>query len=323
MTQVTGQETGQATAQPISPQATPTGGRSRYVVVGAGAVGCFFGGMLARAGIPVTLVGRPVHVDAIRAHGLRLQTTTFDEHIAIDASTDIAAVAAADVVLFCVKSTDSQATARQLLPLLKPGAVVLSMQNGVENAEIVRGELPHTVIPAVVYVATEMAGPGHLRHHGRGELVIGESDASAAIVADFAQAGVPVQVDANVMGALWAKLIVNCAYNALSAISQKTYGALVKVSGIADLMTIVVDECIAVARADGIAVPGDPYEAVRRIAHTMEGQYSSTAQDVARGKPNEIDFLNGYVVRRGRAHGIATPVNQTLLSLVKLVEKQA
>ena len=302
-------------------QAVQAGARRRYVVVGAGSVGCYFGGMLARAGLPVTLVGRALHVDAIRAQGLRLQTTRFDEQVAIDATTDMSAVRDADVVLFCVKSTDSESTARQLQPLLKPDAVLLSLQNGVENADIVRGVLTNAVIPAVVYVATEMAGPGHLLHHGRGELVIGESAASASIVADFADAGVPVQVDPNVMGALWAKLIVNCAYNALSAIVQKPYGELVKVDGIPELMATVVDECVAVAQAERIAVPGDPYEAVRRIASTMAGQYSSTAQDVARGKPNEIDYLNGYVVRRGRAHGIATPVNQTLLSLVKLAEK--
>ncbi len=303
-------------------QATQGSGRRKYVVMGAGAVGCYFGGMLARAGVPVTLIGRATHVDAIKAHGLRLQTTRFDETVSIAASTELTAVSDADVVLFCVKSTDSEASARQLLPLLKPSAVLLSLQNGVENADIVRGVLKNTVIPTVVYVATEMAGPGHLLHHGRGELVIGDSAASAAIVADFADAGVPVQIDANVTGSLWAKLIVNCAYNALSAIAQKPYGELVKVDGIPELMRIVVDECIAVARADGIAVPGDPHEAVRRIASTMAGQYSSTAQDVARGKPNEIDYLNGYVVRRGSAHGIATPVNQTLLSLVKLVEKK-
>ncbi len=301
---------------------TQTGGRRKYVVMGAGAVGCYFGGMLARAGTPVTLIGRASHVDAIRTNGLRLQTTRFDETVSVSASTELGAVSDADVVLFCVKSTDTEATARQLLPLLKPGSVLLSLQNGVENADIMRGVLKHTVIPTVVYVATEMAGPGHLLHHGRGELVIGESAASAGIVADFADAGVPVQVDTNVMGALWAKLIVNCAYNAMSAIAQKPYGELVKVDGIPELMAIVVDECLAVAKADGIAVPGDPYEAVRRIASTMAGQYSSTAQDVARGKPNEIDYLNGYVVRRGAAHGIATPVNQTLLSLVKLVQKK-
>jgi 2-dehydropantoate 2-reductase len=307
--------------QQIKAETMQVGAGRRYVVVGAGAVGCYFGGMLARAGLPVSLVGRATHVDAIKAHGLRMQTATFDEQVCIAASTELSAVSDADVVLFCVKSTDSAATAHQLQVLLKPGAVLLSLQNGVENADIVRGELANVVIPAVVYVATEMAGPGHLLHHGRGELVIGESAASATVAADFAAAGVPVQVDANVMGALWAKLIVNCAYNALSAIVQQPYGELVQVAGIPELMALVVDECIAVASADGITVPGDPHEAVRRIAHTMAGQYSSTAQDVARGKPNEIDYLNGYVVRRGHAHGIATPLNQTLLSLVKLAEK--
>ncbi len=293
----------------------------RYVVVGAGAVGCYFGGMLARAGFPVTLIGRESHVSAILNHGLRMETRAFDEQVEVDASTAIDAVTDADVVLFCVKSTDSEATARMIAPLLRPGATVLSLQNGVENAETLRRVLTQEVVPTVVYVATEMAGPGHLRHHGRGELVIGEAAAGAVIVADFAAAGVPVQVDANVMGALWAKLIVNCAYNAMSAIAQKPYGELVKVDGIHELMRIVVDECMSIARADGITVPGDPYEAVRRIAQTMAGQYSSTAQDVARGKPNEIDYLNGYVVRRGRVHGIGAPVNQTLLGLVKLVQK--
>lgn len=294
----------------------------RFAVVGAGSVGCYFGGMLARAGIPVTLIGRPVHVEAMREHGLRLETQSFDETVRVEASADAAAVAGADVILFCVKSTDSAATAREIAPHLGERTVVLSLQNGVENADIIRQELPQAVIPAVVYVATEMAGPGHLKHHGRGELVIGGNPASEAIVASFARAGVPVQVSDNVMGALWAKLIVNCAYNALSAIAQKPYGKLVETASVPPLMQAVVDECLRVAQADGIRVIGDSHEAVRRIAQTMAGQYSSTAQDVARGKPNEIDFLNGYVMRRGQALGIPAPINQTLWTLVKLVEKQ-
>lgn len=293
----------------------------RFAVVGAGSVGCFFGGMLARAGVPVTLIGRPAHVDAMRERGLRLETQMFDDTVPVQASTEAAAVAGADVVLFCVKSTDSAATAREIAPHLAPHAVVLSLQNGVENAEIIRQWLPQAVIPAVVYVATEMAGPGHLKHHGRGELVISDGPASQAIVASFAKAGVPVQVSDNVMGALWAKLIVNCAYNAMSAIAQKPYGKLVETDSVPPLMQAIVNECLRVAAADGITVIGDSHEAVRRIAQTMAGQYSSTAQDVARGKPNEIDFLNGYVVRRGQAHGIAAPINQTLWTLVKLVEK--
>jgi 2-dehydropantoate 2-reductase len=297
----------------------PSTATPRFAVVGAGAVGCYFGGMLARAGIPVTLIGRASHVEAMRERGLRLDTQTFDETVAVEASTETSAVAGADVVLFCVKSTDSDRTAREIAPWLGANTVVVSLQNGVENAEIVRRVLPQRVIPAVVYVATEMAGPAHLKHHGRGELAIGTAPESADIVDAFARAGVPVQISDNVMGALWGKLIVNCAYNAMSAIAQKTYGKLVEVDGIPELMQAVVDECLAVARADGISVPGDSHEAVRRIAHSMANQYSSTAQDVARGKPNEIDYLNGYVVRRGQAHGLPTPINRTLHALTKLV----
>jgi 2-dehydropantoate 2-reductase len=293
----------------------------RFAVVGAGAVGCYFGGMLARAGSPVTLIGRPAHVDAIREHGLRLQTQSFDEFVRVDAQTDVAAVAGADVVLFCVKSTDSENSARAIAPYLKNDAVVLSLQNGVENPDILREVLPQRVIASVVYVATEMDGPGHLKHHGRGELVIDDVPPGQAIADAFAKAGVPVQLSAHVRGAQWAKLIVNCAYNALSAVTQKPYGQLVQVDGVPELMAEVVDECLRVAQADGVSIPGDAHEATRRIAQTMAGQYSSTAQDVARGKPNEIDYLNGYVVRRGRVHGIATPINQTLLTLVKLVAK--
>ncbi|MFM7670770.1 MAG: ketopantoate reductase family protein [Betaproteobacteria bacterium] len=293
----------------------------RFAVVGAGAVGCYFGGMLARAGQPVTLIGRPLHVDAVRRNGLRLETQTFDEIVALEASTEPAAVSSADVVLFSVKSTDSRQTAQQIAPFLSPQAVVLSLQNGVENADIIRSVLPQQVIASVVYVATEMAGPGHLKHFGRGELVIAEAPASESIATVFGNANVPVERAHDVRGAQWTKLIINCAYNALSAIAQKPYAALVEVEGVPALMEAVVDECLQVAAADGVAVPGDIHAATRRIAQTMAGQYSSTAQDVARGKPNEIDYLNGYVVRRGRAHGIATPINQTLLALVKLVEK--
>ena len=117
----------------------------RFAVVGAGAVGCYFGGMLARAGQPVTLIGRPLHVDAVRKSGLRLETQTFDESVALEASTEPSAVAGADVVLFCVKSTDSKSTAQQIAPFLKPDSVLLSLQNGVENAEIIRSVLPQQV----------------------------------------------------------------------------------------------------------------------------------------------------------------------------------
>jgi 2-dehydropantoate 2-reductase len=292
----------------------------KIAVMGAGAVGCYYGGMLARAGHEVVLIGRPQHVEAVRRDGLLLDTQSFREHVPMQASTEASAVAGAKLVLCCVKSTDTASAAAEMAPHLEPDALVLSLQNGVDNAERLQAQLGREVGPAVVYVATEMAGPGHVKHHGRGELVIGPSAASDELVALFAGAGVPVQVSDNVAGALWAKLILNCAYNALSAITQMPYGRLVAGEGVEDVMRDAVRECLAVAEADGVSVPGDTWDAILRIGRTMPTQFSSTAQDLARGKRSEIDHLNGFVLRRGDAHGIATPVNRVLHSLVKLLE---
>jgi 2-dehydropantoate 2-reductase len=178
------------------------------------------------------------------------------------------------------------------------------------------------VLAAVVYIGTEMAGPGHVRHHGRGELIIERSRASDELAQALIAAGVPTDISDNVRGALWAKLILNCAYNALSAITQLPYGRLVKGAGITAVMRDVVDECLAVAKADDVTIPGDVDAAIRKIAETVPGQYSSTAQDLARGKPSEIDHLNGVIVRRGEALGVATPVNRLLHAIVKLLESK-
>ncbi|WP_428000192.1 ketopantoate reductase family protein [Acidovorax sp.] len=308
------------TASPIAP-ADPSS-LLRIAVMGAGAVGCYYGALLSRAGHPVTLIGREAHVAAVQQRGLRLQTAVLDVQVPMQASTEASAVQGANVVLFCVKSSDSEDAARQIRPFLAPGALVLTLQNGADNDERVRAVLDAStpVAAAVVYVATAMAGPGHVQHHGRGELVIAPSPRSEAVAAQFAAAGIPTQISDNVRGALWAKLVLNCAYNALSALSQQPYGPLVQVPGVTDVIADTVAECLAVAKADGVTIPGDIQAAVRGIAATMPGQYSSTAQDLARGKPSEIDHLNGYVVRRGAALGVPTPLNRALQVLVKLAE---
>jgi 2-dehydropantoate 2-reductase len=291
--------------------------------MGAGAVGCYYGGMLARAGHAVTLIGRALHVDAIRAAGLRLESQAFDARIAVAASTDAAAAAPARLVLCCVKSGDSETVAGQLAPHLAPDTIVLSLQNGVDNAARLQAALKQRVIPTVVYVGTEMAGPGHVRHHGRGELVLGAAPESAELAALLSAAGIPATVSENVAGELWAKLILNCAYNALSAITRLPYGVLRPLSGVEAVMRDVVAECLAVANAAGVTVPGDAWEAVERIARSVPRQYSSTAQDVMRGRRSEIDHLNGYVTREGERLGVATPVNRALWVLVKAIELRA
>jgi 2-dehydropantoate 2-reductase len=294
----------------------------RIGVMGAGAVGCYYGAMLALAGHEVRLVGRPLHVAAMRSRGLLLEMQSRETCVAVQASTDASVLRGAELVLFCVKSADTEAAAVAMAQHLDRDAVVLSLQNGVDNPERLARVLTQQVIAAVVYVATEMIDPGHVRHHGRGELVIGDSPGSRRVAALFNAAGVRVDVSDNVVGALWAKLIVNCAYNALSAIAQLPYGRLVQGQGVPAVMHDVVQECLAVAGAAKVQVPGDSRQAVRRIAETMPGQLSSTAQDLARGKATEIDHLNGFVVRKGEAMGIPTPANRALTALVKLLEQK-
>ena len=301
-------------------------------VVGAGAVGSFYGAMLARAGHKVTLIGRPAHVQATKRDGLKLDlaTSSATEIVQIGASTELSSLQSADLVLFCVKSTDSASVARQMAPHLAPHALIMSLQNGVENAALIAQQVPHAVIPCVVYVAAEMPAPGCVKHHGRGELVMGTMQASRLkdpqktlqdIVALLGSAQVPVQISQNVMAELWSKLMINCAFNAISGLAQIQYEKLAALESVRATQTALVKEVIAVALADGIHL-SEPaaLEAVAKISVTMGSQKSSTAQDMARSKPSEIDHLNGFIVRRGQALGVPTPVNQAMFSLVKLVE---
>ena len=303
-------------------------------VVGAGAVGSFYGAMLARAGHAVTLIARPAHVQAIEREGLRLQMGGRIETIRTAARTDIDSVGDADLVLFCVKSTDTETVAREMAPHLGDDALVLSLQNGVENAATIARHVRQAVVPAVVYVATAMPEPGLVAHHGRGDLVIGPIDARAArdpalaarlqaLVDLFATAQVPVRISADVMAELWSKLMVNCAYNAISGIAQAPYGHLAALDEVRALQETVVREVVALAEAEGVNLPLAPaLEAMRKIAPAMPAQLSSTAQDMARGKPSEIDHLNGFVARRGAALGVATPANQALYALLRLIESE-
>lgn len=304
-------------------------------VVGAGAIGGYYGALLARAGHRVTLVGRGAAVQAIASAGLRLQRDGRDETIPMTASTTIDAVRGADLVLVAVKSGDTAALAGELRSRLDAGALVLSLQNGVENAATLAARLEQRIVPVGVYVATSMPEPGRVVHAGGGELVIGAWPASAAsdaalqsllqaVVELFGSAGVNVRVSADVMAELWTKLMVNCAWNAVSALTQAPYGRIAEVASMRALQQQVVHEVLAVARAEGqVMDPEAALASMQAIAVRMPAQRSSTAQDLARGKTTEIDHLNGFIARRGAELGIATPLNQALHALVKLAEAEA
>lgn len=299
----------------------------RIAVMGAGAVGCYFGGMLARAGAPVTLIGRARYVEAIRRNGLFIESLHFRDQIPIAATSDLSAALDADIVLFCVKSYDTEEAARALAPHIYSGALVLSLQNGVDNAERILAAAKIDAVPAVVYVAVAISEPGRIRHSGRGDLIIGDLPGSAgrhdlsSVAATFERALIPCRVSGNIETDLWTKMIMNCAYNAISALGRSQYGPIVQNPWARQVMTQVTEEATAVADAAAVHLREGMVEAVLKLAETMSGATSSTAQDIARGSRTEIDSLNGYVVRLGAQLGVAAPVNQTLHGLVKLLEE--
>jgi 2-dehydropantoate 2-reductase len=272
------------------------------------------------------MIGRPAFVEAVKKNGLFLDTLQFQEKVSVEASADISAVCGAEVVLLCVKTTDNASTARAIASLLSNNALVVSMQNGVDNMEQIRAASGIDALSSVVYVAASVPEPGRVKHVGRGDLVVGpRNERTERIAALFARANIPCRISENVEGELWTKLIWNCALNAVSALGRAKYG---QIAGSADAWKVVetaVYEVLAVANAANIHPPGleDPKAALAgalKIATQMAEALSSTAQDMNRGKLTEIDSLNGYVSRRGAELGVPTPVNHALYALVKLAE---
>lgn len=298
----------------------------RIAVVGAGAVGGYFGGMLARAGAPVVLIGRSAFVAAVKKDGLFLDTLQFQETVKTEASTDLDAARGADLVLFCVKTVDTAVTARALACILSPGATLVSLQNGVDNVEQIRAAAGIVALPAVVYVAASVPEPGRVKHVGRGDLVIGpRNDKTERVAAVFTRAGVPCAISDDITGELWTKLLMNCAANAISALGRVNYGQIAASPDAAKVVEAIVDEVYAVARAMGVRLarfesPQIALPAMLNFARQMNQATSSTAQDLQKGKRTEIDSLNGFIARRGAELGVSTPVNQALYTLVKLAE---
>src|ERR1700692_3214025 len=298
----------------------------RIAVVGAGAVGGYFGGLLARSGAPVTMIGRPAFVEAVNGNGLFLDTLQFQENVRVQASTENSAAAGAEIILFSVKTTDNAATARQLAPLLAPGALVVSLQIGVNNVEHMRGADNLEVLPAVVYVAASVPEPGKIKHVGRGDLALGpKSEKTEHLAAIFTRAGIPCRISDNIGGELWTKLLWNCALNAISALGRVKYGQIAASDDARQVVKSLVEEVFAVATAAGIRLVGvedasAAFAGAIKVATQMSGALSSTAQDMLRGKHTEIDSLNGYISRRGAELVVPTPVNHALYTMIKLLE---
>lgn len=271
------------------------------------------------------MIGRPAFVEAVQAQGLVIETPNGEVRAPVTITSKMSGAAEADVVLFCVKTSDNSVAAQELAGVLKPQAQVLSLQNGVDNVEQIRKASGIQALPAVVYVAASVVAPGRIRHLGRGDLVVGREARDLAHV--FTRAEVPCRISDDLGAELWTKLATNCALNAISALARIPYAKIIGETNGRALVCALVDEVFAVARASGITAPDFNQKSLREaafsLAQQMPATFSSTAQDLERGKKTEIDSLNGFVARRASELHLLAPLNDALAHLVRLAEKNA
>ncbi len=299
-------------------------------VMGAGALGCYFGGRLAQSGARVTLIGRPAHVEAIKRDGLILESGGTKTTIPLEATTEPSGVRDATLVLVCVKSADTESAAKAIAPHLAKEAILVSLQNSIGNVERIRAHIDRPVAAGLVYTGANMPGPGHVRHTGGGGIVLGgvpawdvDDAVLGKIKSIFEPAGVPIDLSPSIELALWTKLMQNCAYNAVCALTEKPYGEMVAMPDVRAVMGQAGDEVVALAHRKGVMLdPGSVEAALQRVT-TMMTTMSSTAQDIMKGKPTEIDYLNGLIARESKALGMSAPINATLAALVKLKEQKS
>jgi 2-dehydropantoate 2-reductase len=301
----------------------------KIAIIGSGAMGSLFGGRLSLAGQDVVLydVYRE-HVQAVSSAGLAIEDAATGEVTVARprASAEPASVAGADVMIIFVKSTSTEAAAAQFAPLAGRETIVLTLQNGLGNEEIIRRHFgPDRTAAGVTSQGATFLGPGRIRHAGRGPTHIGmgkgKGDRLAGLCAALTAAGFETRIEEDVAGLVWSKLIINVGINALTAILGVSNGKLLDSDEIKAVMADLVAEAAAVARARGITLTyADPLAVVFDVARRTGANRSSMLQDFDRGRATEIDVMNGAIVREASGLGIPVPVNETVTRLVKSIE---
>jgi 2-dehydropantoate 2-reductase len=303
----------------------------RVLVLGAGAVGGYFGARLAGGGHDVTLVARGANLEALRTGGLTVHLPAETLRLRnIRAVGDPGEVPSPDLVLVCVKSYDTAVAARALRPAVGPETVVLSLQNGVENEAVLADGLGLApLLVGLTRIGVELVAPASVRYTGRGEILFGEPDGAESpralrLAGAFAAARLPHQLRRDVLVVAWEKLAWNAGFNAVTALTGTTVGEALGQAGSRELVRRAMEETDAVASALGIPVRrGRLDDVLAESAAEMPGFATSMLQDVRRGRRLEHDALNGAVVRAATRTGIPVPVNRTLLALLSRLDPGA
>ncbi len=297
----------------------------RIGVMGAGAVGTFVGALLSST-YDVVLIGRPEVAEAIEDRGVRVSGRT-ELHARPEASADPADLEGCDIVLLTVKAYDTAEAAGQVAEVV-PMAMLVTLQNGLDNDESVKRTAPGlSSCAAITSLGVTYLGPGHVRHAGEGDTVIGRmasSPSEAQRTAEvLTEGGLPTSFVENVRGHVWLKGIVNHCINPLTVIHRCRNGVLLKYEEYREHMKGLCAEALAVTRSSEISLPvDDVLGRVAEVARRTADNKSSMLQDVDRGKRTEIDSITGHIIRVGKRHGLELPLSSFVYYEVKSLEAE-
>lgn len=303
----------------------------KIAIIGAGAMGCLYGGKLSTVAEHqvVLLDVWKEHIDAVNESGLYMEEgEELLNYRQLTATSDAASVGEVDLAMIFVKSTLTEEAVANNQAVFGEKTIALTLQNGLGNIERIASKIkPENIIAGTTAHGATMLGAGRVCHAGVGKTMIGElsgvsSERIQEIAAVFTAAGLEIEISGNVLGLIWDKLIVNVGINALTGITRLTNGELLAFPEIEVLLEGAIKEAVAVANAKGVALGfADPIAHTKAVCKATATNKSSMLQDIINHKRTEIEMINGAIVREGKIHGVATPVNQVLTNLICYFEK--
>jgi 2-dehydropantoate 2-reductase len=298
------------------------------LVVGAGSVGGFFGAHLAKNNPNVSFLLRPRTLAAVQQNGLTIRSASGTFTVWPPAASDASALAAPDLVVLGVKAYDLDEVMTQIEPVLTERTVILTLQNGIDTEDRIIARLKRDcVIGGVAFIYSKIVEPGVIDHYKKGAVAIGElmgheSERLLAIRDLFAAAGIPCQLSKDIRRSKWEKMCWNCVFNPITVLIDDRVAKALDHPEMERVIHQIVDEVAAVAAAVKVPLPPDMPERVVKWTQEIRDIHTSMYDDWRAGRPTEIDYLNGYIVRKGRELGIPTPVNEALTALIKTITEK-
>jgi 2-dehydropantoate 2-reductase len=301
----------------------------KVAIIGPGALGCLVAGLLrSKTKEDVWLIdNRPDRARRIAEDGIRLEGLSGHIQAKISVSADPKEAGPCGLVILCVKSYSTEDACKDIKELVSKETFVLTLQNGIGNVQILDDHFGQDrVIAGVTNHGATLLGPGHVRHAGKGETIIGAASGKILgpikeIAGILSRAGLETKTSKDIDSVIWGKLVINVGINALTAVTRLKNGMLIEHDGTREILRSAVQEAVKILKRKRVKLAyDDPIQKVESVCKATSANISSMLQDVLNNKRTEIDFINGAIVRQGKALGIPTPVNGVLADLVRTIE---